>query len=93
MELVEEILTLKETSLYLKVSSESLRTLIKKRKIPAARVGNQWRFKKSLIDQWINEQCEYHTSPLEPTTQEVNVDIEPVVEDNQQEKEDFDEIL
>ena len=48
-----EILTLKELATYLKVSSESLRTLIKLGEIPAARVGNQYRFRKDLIDLWL----------------------------------------
>lgn len=92
MGLTEEILTLKETSQYLKVSSESLRALIKRREIPAARVGNQWRFKKSLVDQWINNQCEHHVAVEAPKDQPiVETKVETIV-DNQQD-EDFDEIL
>jgi excisionase family DNA binding protein len=48
-----EVLTLKELASYLKVSTESLRTLIKRGEIPAARVGNQYRFRKDLIDLWL----------------------------------------
>ncbi|MBT3783484.1 helix-turn-helix domain-containing protein [bacterium] len=52
-----EVLTLREASLYLKVSQESLRTLIKDRKIPVARVGTQYRFQKRLIDLWLKLQA------------------------------------
>jgi len=53
----EEVLTLKEVSRYLKVSQESLRTLIKERKIPVSKVGVQYRFQKSLIDLWLRLQA------------------------------------
>ena len=74
MELLEEILTLKETSKYLKISSESLRSLIKRHEIPVAKVGHQWRFKKSLVDQWIINQCIDHITPHKnpPTKQDQN---------------------
>lgn len=53
----EEVLTLKEVSNYLKVSQESLRTLIRDRKIPVSKVGVQYRFQKSLIDLWLKIQA------------------------------------
>ncbi|PCJ16425.1 MAG: hypothetical protein COB02_16300 [Candidatus Cloacimonadota bacterium] len=91
MQLLEEILTLKETSKYLRISSESLRTLIKKREIPVAKVGNQWRFKKSLIDQWIFNQCIEHITPsknLPPTK-----DSTPTTPSLSSKETDFEDIL
>lgn len=53
----EEVLTLKEVSTYLKVSQESLRNLIRDRKIPVSKVGVQYRFQKSIIDLWLKIQA------------------------------------
>jgi len=50
-----DIFTLKELSDYLKISELSVYRLVKIGKIPAFKVGHQWRFKKPSIDGWINK--------------------------------------
>ena len=49
------VLTIKETAIYLKVSVESLRNLIKRGEIPVSRVGAQYRFRKDILDIWLKE--------------------------------------
>ena len=53
---MEEILTLKELAEYLKVNDKTIYRLSSEGKIPAFKVGNNWRFKKESIDRWIEEQ-------------------------------------
>lgn len=48
-----EIMTLAEVSEYLKISEKSVQRLIQRGEIPCAKVGNQWRFMKSMIDDWL----------------------------------------
>ncbi len=43
-------MTLEEVAAYLKVSRETVYKLAQQRKLPASKVGNQWRFRKDLID-------------------------------------------
>jgi len=53
---MEELLTLEEVAKYLKISKYTLYKMLEKRKIPAFKVANQWRFKKSDIDKWLEKQ-------------------------------------
>jgi excisionase family DNA binding protein len=46
------IATVKEVSEYLRVHPSTVYRLLAKRKLPAFRVGSDWRFSLSAIDQW-----------------------------------------
>lgn len=50
---MDEILTFEEARLYLKFSKSKLYELVQQKKIPASKIGRNWRFKKSRIDSWI----------------------------------------
>lgn len=56
----ETFLTTEEVLEYLQVNLRTVYRLIKAGKIPAVRVGRQWRFRKSDIDAWLDSQ---HTRP------------------------------
>jgi len=47
-----EIMTLPEVAAYLEVSERTIYDWAQKGKIPAAKLGNAWRFKRSVIDRW-----------------------------------------
>ena len=51
-----DILTVEELRSYLKVPKPTLYALAQGGRIPAAKVGKHWRFRKSLIDEWLNAQ-------------------------------------
>lgn len=51
----DEILTLSETAEYLKVAEKTIQRMITAHRIPCTRVGNQWRFIKSVLDDWLME--------------------------------------
>ena len=52
----ESFLTTDEVLEYLQVNLRTVYRLIKAGKIPAVRVGRQWRFRRSDIDAWLVSQ-------------------------------------
>ena len=45
-------MTLEEVAAYLRVKPQTIYTWAQDKKIPAAKLGREWRFKKSIIDAW-----------------------------------------
>jgi excisionase family DNA binding protein len=56
-------LTTEEVLEYLQVNLRTVYRLIKAGKIPAVRVGRQWRFRKRDIDQWLDGQRTHSAAP------------------------------
>ena len=52
------IMTIKEVSVYLKVTERTIYRLAGVKKIPSFKVGGSWRFSKADIDAWIKKQSE-----------------------------------
>jgi excisionase family DNA binding protein len=48
-----EILTIKQVALYLRVTDRTIYRLAAAKKIPAFKVGGMWRFRRGELDQWI----------------------------------------
>lgn len=51
-----EILTIKEVADYLQVNERTMYRLANKGAVPAFKVANAWRFRKSDLDHWIAQQ-------------------------------------
>jgi excisionase family DNA binding protein len=51
-----EVMNIRQASQYLGVSADTLYKYVNEQKIPAFKLGNRWRFKKSKLDQWMEEQ-------------------------------------
>ncbi len=49
------VLTVNQVAEYLQVNGHTIYRLAKKGEIPAMKVAGQWRFKKDLIDKWLEE--------------------------------------
>jgi excisionase family DNA binding protein len=49
-------LTISEIAEYLRVSKETIYKLAQQSKIPASKLGNQWRFRRDLVDEWLRTQ-------------------------------------
>ena len=60
----EVFLTTEEVLEYLQVNLRTVYRLIKAGKIPAVRVGRQWRFRKRDIDAWLDSQRSRNDGPL-----------------------------
>lgn len=53
---MDEILTLPEVAELLKVAEKTVYTMAQKSELPAFKVRGQWRFKRTDIDVWIEQQ-------------------------------------
>jgi excisionase family DNA binding protein len=51
----EKLLTIEQVASYLKIDKFTVYRLVTQKKIPAFKVGSQWRFKKKLLDDWLNK--------------------------------------
>jgi len=51
-------MTLEEVAKYLKLKPQTIYIWAQDGKIPAAKLGKEWRFKKNMIDKWFNEHFE-----------------------------------
>lgn len=54
-----QIMTLREVAQYLGLHYLTIYRLIQERKIPAARLGGRWRFKKDILDRWIEKEMQH----------------------------------
>ena len=48
-----DVMSVTDVAKYLLVSSSTIRNLIRRKTIPVAKVGIQWRFRRSTIDAWM----------------------------------------
>ena len=51
-----DVMTIAELAAYLRCNKSTLYRLIKREKLPAFRIGSDWRFKRELIEKWMEEQ-------------------------------------
>ena len=50
-----DVMTIQETSQYLRVPVSSLYKLAQAGKIPCQKVGRHWRFRRQAIDRWLDK--------------------------------------
>jgi nitrogen PTS system EIIA component len=51
-----EILTIEEVAGYLRLTPQTIYKWAQEKRIPAAKLGKEWRFRRSIIDHWLDEQ-------------------------------------
>lgn len=51
----KEVMDIKDLAQYLGIGKSKIYGLIRQRKIPASRIGRQYRFSKEVIDSWLRE--------------------------------------
>jgi excisionase family DNA binding protein len=51
-----EVMGIREASDYLGVSRETLYKYVMGERIPAFKLGNRWKFKKTVLDRWMEKQ-------------------------------------
>jgi excisionase family DNA binding protein len=61
-----EVMDIRQAAGYLGISSDSLYKYASEGFIPAFKLGNRWRFKKSLIDEWMDRQSSAATGAAGP---------------------------
>jgi excisionase family DNA binding protein len=52
---VREVMDIRQASGYLGISGDTLYRYASEGFIPAFKLGNRWRFKKTLLDAWMDE--------------------------------------
>jgi excisionase family DNA binding protein len=67
--IVREVMDIRQASDYLGISGDTLYRYASEGFIPAFKLGNRWRFRKSLLDSWMDEK-----SGVKPVT---NVTVMP----------------
>ncbi len=60
---VREVMDIRQAAAYLGISSDSLYRYASENVIPAFRLGNRWRFKRSLLDSWMEQQSSLSLVP------------------------------
>jgi len=61
---VKDVMSIKELSNYLGIGKSKIYNLIRHQKIPASKIGRQYRFSRDVIDSWLKENI--ITFPKEP---------------------------
>ena len=58
----EQIMTLREVAQYLGLHAMTVYKLTREGRVPAAKIGGQWRFKRDVLDQWLETQMHQNHS-------------------------------
>lgn len=59
-----EVMDIRQASAYLGISPDTLYKYASEAFIPAFKLGNRWRFKKSRLDEWMDRQSGIDTEPV-----------------------------
>jgi len=63
-----EVMDIRQAAEYLGISSDSLYKYASENFIPAFKLGNRWRFKRSLLESWMEQQSSAQLSPVRART-------------------------
>jgi len=63
---VREVMDIRQAADYLGISGDTLYRYASEGFVPAFKLGNRWRFKKSLLDSWMDRQSGVVTTPIAP---------------------------
>jgi excisionase family DNA binding protein len=66
-----EVMTIHETSQYLRIPLSTLYKLAQDGKVPCQKVGRHWRFRRGAIDRWLEENPNQQSghNPGQPSSQ------------------------
>lgn len=54
-----EILTIDEVARYLRLTPQTIYKWAQEKRIPAVKLGKEWRFRRSVIDKWFDDQVQW----------------------------------
>ena len=57
-----EVMNIRQASQYLGVSPDTLCKYVSEERIPAFKLGNRWKFKKTILDQWMEQKSTMNMS-------------------------------
>ena len=62
---VREVMDIRQASDYLGISPDTLYKYASEGTVPAFKLGNRWRFKRSRLDEWMDRQSDIHVADAE----------------------------
>ncbi|HWG22178.1 MAG TPA: helix-turn-helix domain-containing protein [Terracidiphilus sp.] len=62
---VREVMDIRQASDYLGISPDTLYKYASEGFVPAFKLGNRWRFKRSRLDEWMDRQAEIQSGAVE----------------------------
>ena len=63
---VREVMNIHQASDYLGISPDTLYKYASEGFVPAFKLGNRWRFKRSRLDEWMDRQSEMQSAEIDP---------------------------
>jgi excisionase family DNA binding protein len=63
---IREVMDIRQASDYLGISPDTLYKYASEGFVPAFKLGNRWRFKRSRLDEWMDRQSDAVTAQPEP---------------------------
>jgi excisionase family DNA binding protein len=66
--MADEILTVAEVAVLLKVAEKTVYTMAQKSELPCFKVRGQWRFRRQDLDSWMASQVKGPSVPDQPPT-------------------------
>lgn len=67
-------MTLEEVAKYLRLKPQTIYSWAQAKKIPAAKLGKEWRFKKSILDAWFVQHIDEKFRAAIDSSQSLNED-------------------
>ena len=64
---IREVMDIRQASDYLGISPDTLYKYASEGFVPAFKLGNRWRFKRSRLDEWMDRQSEIQAAELIPS--------------------------
>src|SRR5208337_5429370 len=55
-ELVDRLMTVRQLAAYLNLNERTVLKLVSEGELPGVKIGNQWRFRKAMLDTWLDDQ-------------------------------------
>lgn len=55
MKNLPEVMTVKQVAEYLQIDPQSVYKMAQRDKIPCTKIAGQWRFKKSILEEWLTK--------------------------------------
>ena len=73
----DSILTIEEVARYIRISERTVCDWAQKGEIPCGKIGNVWRFKKSEIENWVNERLSVNRLSPQLTSVQIETILSP----------------
>jgi excisionase family DNA binding protein len=67
---IREVMDIRQASEYLGISPDTLYKYASEGFVPAFKLGNRWRFKRSRLDEWMDRQSDIQASAAEVDPEE-----------------------